>query len=649
MSSQTQHEAGAVDALAKLASCIEAARTHRFGDLALARNEANQGLELLQTLKSPEARYEEREAELRVVLANVDRVEGRIDSAVVQCHAALKLLQGLSRSRTRVACEAWNSLGWAYAQCGEFAAAVRYTLRGLQLSREIGTREWEAHALDVLGTIYAIFGDSVEALRHLDEAARIAKAEGNDRRLCSVLNNLAMMRLGREEHDTALESALESLRLARERGLKVAEPNIVDTVASVLTAMGRFHEAEGYLLPAIEQARERRTDNALVSLLNSLGMVRAASGNPLEAEARHREALEIAGRMGDPVLEMRCHKLFADLFAGTNRWREAYAAFRKYHDLNQSVAGAKAAKRLTATRIAGEIDELQDELDGPDAPVGTPSAIDALEALTARLRVRNQELAEARRSAEAASEAKSRFLSTMSHELRTPLNGVLGMAQLLSGTPLSETQARYTRTIIASGRSLNDLVTDILDYAEVDGGALESERVDVDPARIVDEVLESLETPAKARGLLLSKQFGGGLPTGLRGDPRRIRRLLQHVIGNAVKFTKEGAVEVQVTRLEPREGDPRAWLRFAVLDTGIGIDPETAAGLFEPFRQADSSLTRAYGGSGLGLALSRRLAESMGGTLDFRSERGRGSEFWFDLPFRLGDAVDSRPALSASA
>ena len=346
MTSRTQDEIAASTPLEQMVTCLKAARVNRFGDLDRARRDVQRGLDLLRSLQTPEVRYEEEEAELLVILANADRAAGRIEPAVIQCHAALKLISG--RPVSRVNCEAWNSLGWAYAQIGEFASALRYTMRGLKLSRDVGAREFEAHALDVLGTVYAIFGDSVEAVRHLDEAARIAKEMGNSKRLCSVLNNLAMTQLGRDEFAPALESALESLRIAREESLKVPEPNIVDTVASVLTAMGRFTEAEGYLVPAIAEARKRTPAKSLANLLNNLGIVRLAAGDPLEAESLHKEVLDIAARIGDPVLEMRCHKLLADLFAGANRWREAYDAFRKYHDLNQSVAGAKAAKRLMA-------------------------------------------------------------------------------------------------------------------------------------------------------------------------------------------------------------------------------------------------------------------------------------------------------------
>lgn len=636
MTPHTREEPAAAASLEQVRACIASARMQRISDLDQARRDAQLGLELLRRLPAPEAHREE-EADLLVLIANADRQDGQIDAAVIQCHAALKLLVG--RPASSVVSEAWVSLGWAYAQSGEFAHSIRYTMQGLRIAREVAAHAREAHALDVLGTVYAIFGDSVEALRHLEEAARIAKAIDNRRRLCSVLNNLAMTRLGREEHEAALEAALESLRIAREDALTVQEPNVVDTVASVLTAMGNFEEAGRYVVPAIAQARKRPPTKVLANLLNNFGSIRAAAGDPLEAEAQHRAALEIAARIGDPVLQMRCHKLLADLCAGANRWREAYVEFRKYHELNQAVAGAKAAKRLTCTRIAGEIDALQEAIDPGAPPAQGDPTLGALEAVTARLRARNQELAEAKRAAEAASETKTRFLATMSHELRTPLNGVLGMAQLLSLTPLDETQARFCRTILASGTELTDLVTQVLDYTSLEADRLVLEAVEFEPALVIDEVLQSAREDASTRKLPISWRVDQRVPPGLLGDPKRLGQVLQHVVGNAIKFTNEGGIDVSATSLEPREGDSRAWIRFAVRDTGIGIDPEVAAGLFKPFVQADSSLTRRYGGSGLGLAISRRLVELMGGTIDFRSEPGKGSEFWFDLPFRLRTGV----------
>lgn len=632
MEPTTQNEVVPREVLRQVVACIEAARSCRYFDLDRARRDAQLGLELLRQLPPPKDRHDAEEAELLALLASFDRQDGQIESAVVQYHEALKLIGNGSPSR--VACDAWIGLGWAYAQIGEFSRALRYSLRGLKTARTLGAHDGEAHALDVLGCVYVISGDSVEGLRHLEEAARIARDTSDRRRLCSVLNNLAMTLLGKGDLAPALAAGRESQRIAQEDSLSVAWLNVVDTVASILTAMGELSEAESYLVPAVSEGRKRPPNKALANLLGSLGAIRAASGDSVQAESLYSAALGIATQIGDPVLATQCRKRRADLYAGIGRWQEAYDEFRLYHELNESIAGAKAAKRLTIVRIAGEVDALY----GVIEPTGTlaegASAVDALEALTARLRAQNRELTDAKQAADAASRTKSRFLANMSHELRTPLNGVLGMAGVLLRTPLNDAQQRYCQAIVKSGQALDGLVTDILDYTRIEAARLLIETVEFEPARVIEEVLDSVRPAATARGLRIGCHIDGGVPRTLFGDRKRVRQSLQHLVSNAVKFTNEGAVEIDVSHLPPRDGDPRTWVRMAVHDTGIGVGPDVAATLFRPFVQADDSSTRPYGGSGLGLAISKQLVELMGGTIDVQSEPGKGSTFWFDIPLR---------------
>lgn len=633
----TQNDVVPRDGLEQVEACIESARSCRDIDLDRARRDAQRGLELLRQLQTPAARHDVEEAELRVLLGSFDRQDGQLESAVVQCHTALKLIG--NRPASRVACNAWIGLGWAYAQIGEFGRALRYSLQGLKAAGAQGAHDAETHALDVLGCVYAISGDAVEALRQFERAERIARDSGDRRRLCSVLNNRAMTLLGRDELAPALAAGRESLRIAQEESMSVAGLNVVDTVASILTAMGELSEAESCLVPAVSEARKRPPNKALANLLGSLGAIRAASGDAVQAESLYAAALGIASQIGDPAVARQCRKRRADLYASIGRWQEAHDEFRQYHELNESIAGAKAAKRLTIVRIAGEVDALADAIDPSGTLADGAAAIGALEALTARLRAQNRELTEAKRVADAASQTRSRFLSNMSHELRTPLHGVLGMADLLLHTPLDDTQRRYCQAIVTSGQALNDLITDILDYTQIDSGRLVIETVEFDPARVVDEVLDSLAPAAAARRLRIESRIDARVPRALIGDHKRVRQSLQHLAGNAVKFTNEGAVDIAVSRLEPRDGDPRTWVRFAVHDTGIGVGADVAASLFQPFVQADDSPARPYGGSGLGLAISRQLVELMGGTIDFRSEAGKGSTFWFDVPLRTGQAA----------
>ena len=633
MSTVVRDDVQPADGLAPVVAAIDLARSLRYIDLDRARHAAQTGMQRLQQLQTPGARHESSEAELRMLLGSFDRQTGHVESAVVQFHATLKLLEG--RPASRLTCDAWIGLGWAYTSSGDFARALRYSLLGLKTARELALRDRQAHALDVLGCVYAIFGDSAEALQHLDAAAVIAGETGDRRRLCSVLNNRAMTLLGRDELAAALRAGQEALRMAREDALVVMELNVIDTVASVLLAMGDLPQAQSLLVPAVSDARQRPPTKVLAELLTNLGAVRAASGDPVQAESLYEEALGVASKIGAPVLVLRCHKRLADLFAELNRWQDAHRAFRQYHEVNESVAGARAATRLTIVRIADELDVLQGAVESSTSQDSGLSHRGALEVLLARLQARNHELAEAKHTADAASEAKSRFLASMSHELRTPLNGVLGMAQVLSRTPLTDTQQRYCHQILASGTVLNDLITDVLEYSRIDAGRLVMEAIDFEPTRLVDEVLDAFRSEAGARGLKVDRQVDDGLAPSLRGDARRIRQVLHHLVDNALKFTAKGGVEVVVTCLRPPPGDGRPWIRLAVRDTGCGIDPAMAASLFKPFVQADNSSTRRRGGSGLGLAICLRLVESMGGRLDVDSVPAAGSTFWLDIPLSL--------------
>ncbi|HEU4685416.1 MAG TPA: response regulator [Nitrospira sp.] len=255
-----------------------------------------------------------------------------------------------------------------------------------------------------------------------------------------------------------------------------------------------------------------------------------------------------------------------------------------------------------------------------------------LEEATARLERVNRELVSALQQAQEAVRAKTTFFATMSHELRTPMNGVIGMADLLRDSALSDEQRSCVDTIHQCGEALLSIISDILDCAKIESGKLELECIDFTLQTTVEDVLAQFAERAQRKGIEITGYVHARVPKSLRGDPARLRQVLTNLVANAVKFTEQGEVTLQAFLAEdlPQE----AVVRFEVRDTGIGIPPEHQRRLFTPFTQTDSSMTRRYGGTGLGLAICRQLVELMGGAIGVDSIPGRGSTFWCTV--RLG-------------
>ncbi len=257
---------------------------------------------------------------------------------------------------------------------------------------------------------------------------------------------------------------------------------------------------------------------------------------------------------------------------------------------------------------------------------------------------RETELQEATLKAEAANRAKDDFIATISHEIRTPMNGVLGMLRVVRDTELSAEQRSYLRTASDSAESLLLLLNDVLDFSKIEAGRLELERAPFPPATVTKSVVDLLHARARDKGLQLELKLGENLPGVIIADSGRLRQILVNLIGNAIKFTEKGKVELAVNCVE--RNDTKATIHFVVTDSGIGIDSAALSRLFKPFTQADSSMNRRYGGTGLGLVISMRLAQAMGGIIQVQSNPGRGSKFQLVLPVPLPDASSAAARIS---
>ena len=276
-------------------------------------------------------------------------------------------------------------------------------------------------------------------------------------------------------------------------------------------------------------------------------------------------------------------------------------------------------------------------------------AQERLHTFAQQMELKNLELDDARLRAEGAARDKSSFLSRMSHEIRTPLNGIIGMTGLLMETDLNETQLRFARTLLSSGESLLEVVNDILDLSRIESGRMELERLDFDLRPLIDDVASILAVKAAEKNLEFISSADPDVPERFIGVPGRLRQIITNLVGNAIKFTDAGEVELRVSLAQgasapdPQDASPArsVTLLFTVRDTGIGIPEDRQASIFHDFAQADASISRRFGGTGLGLSICRQLIELMGGEIAVQSKPGKGSTFWFTIPLGLAEPLEA--------
>ena len=608
------------------------------------RDDGATALQISQTClqQSTELGYERGRA---LSLRNITRCyldQNKTELALEYAQECVALLEA-SRDMEELA-QIVNLVGEAHWELGDYPQALTHNLRTLQLAQKTNLRQMEALALNNLAMVYARLSQYDKVREMLMLSMPVFTELDDQSGYLYTLNNMAMVCLTCSEYEEAESYARRALAVAQQKNWRLHETIVLNTLGKILKAMGRLDEAEDTFLRGLMINDGEFQRNVC---LTSLSLVRLYTEQErYEAALIYgRSALRIGETIHNQQLQYEAHQLLSTVHEMQGNAHAALRHLKQYHALQQIVHSKQNEREIVNLEVRYRTTAARKE-----AQILRQTNAELQYEIAERLRVES-ELVEAKNSAEraklaaeAASRAKSEFLSNMSHELRTPLNGILGYAQILARTSsLGRDQLEGVKIIQHSGEHLLTLINDILDISKIEARRLELQNGELHLISFLDGIVGLMEMRAEQQGITLTFETQGELPRGIWVDEKRLRQVLINLLGNAIKFTERGGVSLQIC--STLQANETAHLYFQVTDTGIGIAPTHLAEIFQPFEQVGNSQQRAAG-TGLGLAISQRLVEAMNGEIQVESVLGEGSRFWFEIVVPLARAKQEvRPFL----
>lgn len=532
-----------------------------------------------------------------------------------------------------------NLKGWCYWQQGEYDDGVDILQDALKISRDINNKPLQARVLNNLGYIYRDRGDLADALNHFEGALKINEKLGDEVAQSVNLSSIAYLLYDLNDYENALEFALRCLPIFEKakdlhrlnalyhilgniyfkqeqhlEALRYFEENLrlseQDTVmhALAISGLGKVYykmndlaNARKHLVDALKESEELSNVEVQIICQFYIGRMMMDEGNYRQAQQHMNAAFELADEYNRKHDVMSVHEALAQLYDKMGDIPKAFYHLKTYEQMKEEIF-----KQTTFNKIRNLQTRQQVELAQKEKEV-----------------------------AEQTAQLKQQFMANMSHEIRTPMNAIVGMTSLLmSKNPLPE-QMKYLKAIQQSADNLLVIINDILDLSKIEAGKIVIEQTDFSLREVTNSVRDMLMFKAEEKGLQFRVNVEEEIPVRVIGDPTRINQVLINLAGNALKFTEKGYIEVRVTI--QKKVEKKYWLKFEVIDTGIGISPDYVNKIFESFTQAGTDVARKFGGTGLGLTISKQLVELMGGEIGVTSELGMGTTFFAIIPLNESD------------